>query len=194
MAFVPRKDWHRQLEFARRTQEKLIVMAGVPRPTGEDALPYALAKRESLLAAQKGYKIDGQSELMRGVERSRFRRAFFEEVRLPERVAVGLENFETGLREAGLVGPGEILVQSSHDELKFRVQKRNVAMDGHVRSPSVKAADPGRGPVPSLTEVPDPGACNLPIVKGLQARATLDNRKLQAHAVVHLKRAKRARG
>jgi len=48
---------------------------------------------------------------------------------LPERMAVRLEDFEAGLRAAGLVSVDEICVQSTASPAKFRFQKRKVADD-----------------------------------------------------------------
>lgn len=59
--------------------------------------------------------------------------------------------FEEALRAAGLIGPCDVLVKRPKTRDVYRVSK----LYGQVHSPSVKAAAPS-GPVPSLTEVPDP--------------------------------------
>ncbi len=162
MAFVPRKNWHHQIELGRRYQPQiLIVMEGMPTPARTDGLvPEQLVDRVvefSVLNRQVRDEIDRQPELMRRLERSRFRRSLCKHASLPHGIAETLEEFETGLRAAGFVGVDQILLQSFYNPLKFRVQARNVSIDGHFRDPSVKAADPS-GPVPSLTEGPKPVA------------------------------------
>ena len=61
---------------------------------------------------------------------------------MPHGRAVCLEDFETGLRAAGLIGVNEILVQSGNTGRKFRVAKRRVAIDGHLDT-SVSKDFPG---------------------------------------------------
>ncbi|AXH74989.1 MAG: hypothetical protein [Microviridae sp.] len=158
MAFVPRKNWQHQLELGRRYQPQiLIVMEGMPTPTGLHGLvAEQLVDRVEefrVLNRKVRYEIDCQPELMRRLEKSRFRRSLCKHAALPYGIAETLEEFEAGLRSAGFVGVDEILLQSFSHPLKFRVQARNVSIDGHFKSPSVKAAAPSE-PVPSLTEVP----------------------------------------
>jgi len=160
MAFVPRKNWQRQLELGRRYQPQiLIVMGAVPTPACTDGLvPEQLVDRVeafSVLNRQVRDEIDRQPELMRRLERSRFRRSLCKHSALPQGIAETLEEFEAGLRSAGFVGVDQVLLQSFANPLKFRVQARNVSIDGHFVEPPVKAAAPLE-PVPSLTGVPKP--------------------------------------
>lgn len=161
MAFIPRKNWQAAIEQARSSLPKiLVVMEVMPTPP----CSYSLVPKQavdaveafSVLNRQVRDEIDCQPELVRRLERSRFRRSLCKHAGLPHGVAEGLEDFEAGLRSAGFIAVDEVLVQSFYSPLKFRVQARNVAIDGHLRSPSVKAADPSGGPVPSLTEGPKP--------------------------------------
>ncbi|QCS37342.1 hypothetical protein [Tortoise microvirus 88] len=68
-------------------------------------------------------EIGGQSVLMRGLKLSRFRGSLGEQVILPLRTAVRLEQFEAALRDAGFIAPNEGLLQSGDDGTKFRVKK-----------------------------------------------------------------------
>lgn len=161
MAFIPRKNWHAAIEQARSSLPKiLVVMESMPAPSSS----YSLVAKQgmtsveafSVLNREVRDKIDSQPELVRRLERSRFRRPLCKHAALPHGVAERLEDFEAGLRSAGFIAVDEVLVQSFYAPLKFRVHARNVAIDGHFRSPSVKAAAPNGEPVPSLTEGPKP--------------------------------------
>lgn len=122
---IPRKR-SRQLEFLRTGRQKAIIVGGVPVPAGASAP----AKVDSFLSRYPWDEIDGQSVLMRALPRARFRGTFGDEVRLPNGTAERLEDFEAGLRDAGLLAESEILKKSHSPFLHFRVQKRQVAVDG----------------------------------------------------------------
>ena len=82
MARVPRNRYG-QLEMLRSGRQKAIIVGGVPVPAGEDALAGIGAERGGFLGAEMRDEIGGEAELVRRLERSRFRDAFFEEVSLP---------------------------------------------------------------------------------------------------------------
>lgn len=143
MARVPRNG-NTQLERLRSGRQKAIIVGGVPIPAGEDPLLDFRSEGESLLRAEIRDEVSGQPELMSTLERSRFRDFLFNEIALPHGQAVRLEDLEEGLRLAGLVGPDEIVVQRGSSGTKFRVAKRQVAVDGHLDTPSVCRGFPGR--------------------------------------------------
>lgn len=126
-----------QREALRSGRQKAIIVGGVPIPAGEDTLARGRAERGGFLRREEWHEIGGEPELVRALERTRFRDAFFDEVRLPDGIAVRLENFEAGLRAAGLVGVDEILVKTRGPRAKFRVAKRKIAIDGHLDTPSL---------------------------------------------------------
>jgi len=131
MAWVPRKRYG-QLEKLRTGRQKAIIVGGVPIPAGEDPFPGQLAEPSRFLGFEERDEVHREAELVRALERSRFRDAFFDQIALPHGRAVCLEDFETGLRAAGLIGVEQILVQSGNSGRKFRVAKRRVAIDGHL--------------------------------------------------------------
>lgn len=135
MAGVPR-DRGGKFETGRAFGEVPVVVGRVPVPAGEDALANAGGERCGVLRGEVGNEIDSEPELVRALERSRFRNTFFDEVSLPHGRAKCLEDFEAGLRAAGLVGVHQILVQSGASGRKFRVAKRQVGIDGHISDPS----------------------------------------------------------
>lgn len=120
--------WAREAEVLRRAREERPVVASGPTE----------------LASGKFSEVTGDPVLMRALPRARFRTAFFEQVVLPFGHAECLENFEQGLRLAGLVGPDQILCQGDRLGFKFRVTHRKAADaaypvdDGHDASPSPK--------------------------------------------------------
>ena len=136
MARVPRNR-NSQLEKLRTGRQKAIIVGGVPIPAGEDPFPGQVGKPNGLVGAEVRDEVHCQPELVRALERSRFRDAFLEQVSLPHGRAVALEDFEAGLRAAGLVGVDEILVQSGTTGRKFRVAKRHVRIDGHLNTPEL---------------------------------------------------------
>ena len=155
MTRVPRYR-HMSPAKLRSLSEECIIIGGVPVPPRHMAFSRFLGQGSSLLDAEVRDEIARQPELMCALERSRFRDFLSHEVRLPNRVAVRLKDFESGLRAAGLVGVDEILVQSLARPTKFRVQKRNVSVDGHGPVPSAFSGGgaPGIGADPAFTEVP----------------------------------------
>ena len=133
MARVPRYR-NRQLEMLRSGRQKAIIVGGVPIPADELPLAGEVSEAGGVVGVDNGNVIDGEPVLVRALERSRFRDAFGYQVSLPEGVAVSLEDLEQGLRLAGLVGPDEIICQRGKAGNRFRVAKRQVAMDGHLLS------------------------------------------------------------
>jgi len=131
MARVPRNRYG-QLEKLRSGRQKAIIVGGVPIPAGEDTFTGRGGECSGLFGREVRDEVDRQPELVRALERTRFRDAFFEEVSLPHGRAVCLEDFEAGLRAAGLVGIDEIIVKSGTTGRKFRVAKRHVRIDGHI--------------------------------------------------------------
>ena len=133
MARVPRYR-NSQLEMLRSGRQKAIIVGGMPVPADEVPLAGEFGEASGVVAIDEGDVIDGEPVLVRALERSRFRDAFGYKVSLPEGVAVSLEDLEQGLRLAGLVGPDEIICQRGKAGNRFRVAKRQVAMDGHLLS------------------------------------------------------------
>lgn len=175
MARVP-ANRHSQLERLRSGRQKAIIVGGVPIPAGDNSFPLGPAERFRLFNAEVRNEIASKPDLVRTLPRSRFRNAFFEEACLPRGMAVRLEDFEAGLRAAGLVGVDEICVQSTASPAKFRFQKRKIADDRiHDVSPRffVKRAAPAE-PEALLIEdhSPEPQSGGVP-VKGLSG-ASLD--------------------
>ena len=142
MARVPRNR-NTRLERLRSGRQKAIIVGGVPIPAGEDSFPGRGREGSGLFGAEVRDEVHCQPELVRALERSRFRDAFLEQVSLPHGRAVALEDFEAGLRAAGLVGVDEILVQSGTTGRKFRVAKRHVRIDGHLNTPELSKDFPG---------------------------------------------------
>lgn len=138
MAPIP-TNRNRKAVLLRRLRQETIIVGGVPTPPGEYRLTDTGREFVRFPVVEMRHDVASEPELMRTLERSRFTGTFTEEARLPDRVAVCLEDLETGLRAAGLVGVDEILVQSDNRPTKFRVKKRNIAVDGHYRDPSVNA-------------------------------------------------------
>ena len=102
MSSIPRNRYAEAKLLGGLFQEVPIV-AAVPVPARQDFLPGQVAKVKRLLPCDIWDEIDCQPESMRALEYPRFRGAFFEQVSLPDRVAVCLEDFEAGLRSAAVV-------------------------------------------------------------------------------------------
>jgi len=135
MTKVPRNR-HSQIERLRSGRQKAIIVGGVPVPAGEVPLARSFGEECRLIRAEIGDEIASQPELVRALERPRFRDFLFKQVSLPQGIAESLEDLESGLRSAGLIGVDEILVQSVNRPTKFKVQKRRVSVDGHIGSPA----------------------------------------------------------
>lgn len=115
---------NRAVELLRSGRQKAIFIGGVPVPADRDTKPVAgdfVGIRD---------EVRRKSELMRTLPRSRFRNPLGEQVRLPEGCAVRLEDFEQGLREAGLIGLDEILVKVDDSPTKFRAEKLDLSVNG----------------------------------------------------------------
>lgn len=154
---VPR-DRHVHLKQAARRGQKAIFIGGVPIPTGQDDFSFLSGETVGLVGVDERDEIAGQTELVRTLPRSRFRNSLSQEISLPDGVAVRLEDLEEGLRSAGFIGPGEIISQRVTTPSKFRVQKRNVSVDGHFLDPSVGRGSPS-GSIPRPTEGHHPLHC-----------------------------------
>lgn len=85
-----------------------------------------------LVAAPRD-EISGEAKVMRRLPRSRFRGLGLQEVKLPEGVAVALEEFEEGLRLAGFIAVNELLAETTDGPLHYRVKRRIVSIDGHFK-------------------------------------------------------------
>ena len=173
MARVPRYR-HADVMKLRSLAEECIIVGGVPIPPRHLAFSRYLGQGSSLRDIEIRDEIASQPQLMRALERSRFRDFLSQEVRLPDRVAVCLENFESGLRAAGLVAVDEILVQSLARPTKFRVQKRNVAIDGHGPVSFGEGGAPDSGAGPAFNEVPSQTAGAVGSQSRPESEACLD--------------------
>lgn len=181
MHFVP-KNWYANSKHKRRLLEEVPSFIGnfIPAPPrlGPQGDRFGLSKVRDEIASQP--------ELVRTLERSRFRNAFGDEARLPLGSSERLKDFEAELRALGLIAVDEIVVQSLSRPDKFRVQKRNIIDDlAHPIDPSVKAAIPDRGSVPSLTEGPKPPSSAHGPVKGVERSVPLQGLERMAHAIAH---------
>jgi len=123
-----------QLMKLRSGRQKAVIVGGVPIPAGEDVASCDFRQRFRLLSGQIRDEIAGKSELVRAVKGGNSRGTFSKDVILPLGSAVCFEDFEAGLRSAGLVAVDEVLVQSHTSPRKFRVQKVRVAENGHSSS------------------------------------------------------------
>lgn len=112
----------RAVELARRLGQKAIIIGGVPIPTDDGRVTGQLREGDSVVGTHVGDKVHSQTELVCTLPRSRFRNALGEHARLPLRAAICLEDFEAGLRAAGLIAVDEVLVQPFDGSRKFRVQ------------------------------------------------------------------------
>lgn len=180
MNFVP-KNWYANSEHKRRLLQEVPAFIGnfVPVPTrlSPQCDRFGLSKVRDEIASQP--------QLVCALERSRFRTSFAEEARLPLGTAKRLEDFEAELRALGLIAVDEIVVQSLSRPDKFRVQKRNIVDDLHPIDPSVKAANPDRGSVPSLTEGPQPLSSAHGPVKAVERSVPLQGLERMAYAIAN---------
>lgn len=78
-----------------------------------------------LVCGQVWDEVDGESELMRGLPRSRFRSAFGQKLSLPAGEAQRLEDFEAELHVLGLIKANQIVVDIHGDGTELRVEKRD---------------------------------------------------------------------
>jgi len=152
-------------------------MGGRPTPTGQDPLPDPISQFNRLVGTDYWDEVARKPELVRRLEGPGFCGLFSKQVTLPHGIAESFEDFEAGLRAAGLVGVDEVLCQSFERPAKFRVKKARVAVNGHNFA-SGKAASPS-GTVPALTEVP----ARLLNRRGAQSRAKERKRPLTGEAV-----------
>jgi len=178
MNFVP-KNWYANSEHKRRLLEEVPAFIGnfIPVPTR------LCPQGDRFGLSEVRDKIASEPQLVRTLERSRFRTSFSEEARLPLGSAVRLEDFEAELRALGLIAVDEIVVQSLSRPDKFRVQKRNVVDDLHPVVPSSKEASCDSGTSPSLLEVPKPLSSALGPVKGEERSVPLQGLERMAHAI-----------
>lgn len=119
-----------------RITEIIPIVASVPTPSGPVSLPSGFTEVDSFVLSDVWDEIRSETDVMRALPSHRFRRLLCEQAILPNRVAERLEDFEAGLRAAGLVAVDQVLVQSLNDPRKFRVQNVKVRNDcGHVNLP-----------------------------------------------------------
>lgn len=143
MAGVPDDRNRKPVKFRSRFKKSVVVRA-VPAPAGVDPFPELLAERQRLGLIDVRHEVGGKSELMRRLPAKRFRNPFGDEVVLPLGVAESLEDFEAGLRAAGLVAVDQVCVQFAHAPRKFWFKKIDAVVD-HDNGPSrffVKRAAP----------------------------------------------------
>lgn len=104
---------HSQIEKLRTGRQKAIIIGGVPIP----------ADGADLEVVVPGDEVASEPPLMRALPRTRFAGSFGTELVLPERRAVCLEDFEQGLRLAGLMSDSEMLCEVAASGRKFRVKE-----------------------------------------------------------------------
>lgn len=159
-----------------RITQIIPVVGAMPTPTRPVSLPSGFTEFDSFVLSDVWDEVRCETDVMRALPGERFRRLLCEQAILPDRVAKRLEDFEAGLRAAGLVSVDQICVQSTACPTKFRFQKRKIADDRiHDVSPRffVKRAAPAE-PEALLIEdhAPEPQSGGVP-VKGLSG-ASLD--------------------
>lgn len=86
-------------------------------------------KEPSPSAHKARNKVHGKAVLMRALPRARFTRLGGKEVVLPVGTAEALEGFEAGLRLAGFVREGEVLLQINKRPARFVVAKVQSSMN-----------------------------------------------------------------
>lgn len=183
-----------QLERLRSGRQKAIIVGGVPVPASPSPFPGPVSNLDGLGIGDDGNEIDRQPELVRALERSRFRSAFGEQLTLPDGAAVRLEDFEAGLREAGLVSDSEILVQVGKCGTRFRVAKRQFPADkAHIVGSGEGGGPPYGGRSRPSLEVPSPRLTGGAPVKGDRAERPFTGEAGLAHRrmVIRALRAKR---
>lgn len=116
-----------QAKMLRATFQESVVVAAVPTPSRMHDVSLLLGQRLGLEWAEEWDEIRGKTHAVSTLVHTRFRNSFFQQVQLPKRIAERLEDFEEGLRLAGLISPNEVLVQSATRPPKFRVQKAQVS-------------------------------------------------------------------
>jgi len=114
-------------------------MTRVPTPTGDSPV----SQLSGLGPVDPRDEIGGQTVIVSRLTGLRLRNTFGEEAVLPVVAAETLENFEQGLREAGLIGVEEVLLQFLSSPRKFRVRPMKaddaaVLSDRHGWAPSAR--------------------------------------------------------
>ena len=120
MGFIPIEDRIDQSDQLCSVQQEVPVVSN-PRPSVRPVRD----------------EIGSEPEVMRALPRARFRGLGLKQLLLPSGAAETLEEFEKGLRAAGLVRVSEVICQTTDGPLHFRVKRRNVAIDGHYKPPVV---------------------------------------------------------
>ena len=93
-------------------------MTRMPTPTGDSSMSQSCG----LLPVDPRDEICGETVVVSRLTGLRLRNTFGEEAILPAVIAKALEDFEEGLRDAGLIGVEEVLLQFFSRPRKFRVR------------------------------------------------------------------------
>lgn len=137
---VPSNRYAQTKMFGSGFQEPVVVRS-MPAPTRMDDVSNLVGERPGLVWAEEWNEIRSQAKSVSGLVHTRFRDTFFQAVKLPHGIAESLEDFEKGLRLAGLIGADEVLVQQASRPPKFRVQKAEVSDYGHNGKPFVDCSE-----------------------------------------------------
>lgn len=137
----------RQAERLRSGRQKAILVGGVPVP----------ADRPDIRVEVPCHEVHRKPELVRGLEWPRFAGPLLENIKLPVSTAICLEDFEQGLRSAGLMAPDEVLRQRARGDPHFRVEKVEI-IETYVGHALGSFGEPGAPPSgarsPASTKVP----------------------------------------
>lgn len=116
-------------------------MTAMPVPPFIDPLSDLVSEGQCLVDGEIWDEIAGEAIVMRTLPWPRFCGSTGEKLVLPERMAVALEDFEVGLRVAGLIADTQGLCQTFRDGAKYRVKTMHIPDDfeGHVIDPSSPA-------------------------------------------------------
>lgn len=173
----------RQTDLLRSGRQKAIIIGGVPIPACEGAVLRPLAEFDGVLQRQVRDKINGQTELVCGLPHPRFTDPLFNEVKLPVSQAECLKDLEMGLREAGFIGPGQVLRQVSHHVGHFRCEELDT-VNTHIGG---SFGEPGGRPFdvrsPASLKVPSQTSERGPAVKAKERKRALTAGNEAVHAV-----------
>jgi len=116
-----------QSKFFGTFLEEGVIVRGVPAPSGVHDVPALSRQGIGLEWSDEWNEIRGKPNAVGALVHTRFRDTFFKQVVLPSGIAERLEDFEKGLRLAGLMGADEVLRQQASRPPKFRVQKGHIS-------------------------------------------------------------------